>query len=283
MGGRHPETIRGTAAGVPFTALPPTVTVQDPVPLVVTWHMMDAPCTDSAFAAALPMTGVPAWRVHLGLPLCGARMPEGGRDAIVELVRRDAVMAYLDPIIGQAAEEFPAALAQLREQFPVSSGALGVVGGSAGGAVALEILARAEVPIKAAALVNPAVRTRSVVELLKDAMGGPYPWNEQSRMAADRMDFVARAGDIAARIPQPPLLVISGELDFPVLRTDAAELVGALRERYAQPDHVRLTTVADLSHPLAEQPGLEPAPQLSATKVVDEAMTQWFLRHLTAR
>lgn len=75
--------------------------------------------------------------------------------------------------------------------------------------------------------------------------------------------------------------MISGELDFPVLRTDAAELVDALRERYAQRDHVRLTTVADLPHPLAEQPGLEPAPQLSATKVVDEAMTQWFLRHLT--
>ena len=105
-------------------------------------------------------------------------MPEGGRDAIVELVRRDAVMAYLDPIIGQAAEEFPAALAQLREQFPVNNGALGVVGGSAGGAVALEILARAEVPIKAAALVNPAVRTRSVVGILwsvRCATGTRYP------------------------------------------------------------------------------------------------------------
>ncbi|HZA18273.1 MAG TPA: hypothetical protein VE645_15535 [Pseudonocardiaceae bacterium] len=42
-----------------------------------------------------------------------------------------------------------------------------------------------------------------------------------------------------------------------------------------------LTTVAGLPHPLAEQPGLEPAPQLSPTKMVDEAMTQWFLRHLT--
>lgn len=283
MDGRHREPITGTAAGVPFTALPPTVTVQGPVPLVVTWHMLDAPCTDPAFAAALPMTGVPAWRAHLGMPLCGARMLEGGRDAIVELVRRDAVMAYVDPIVGQAAEEFPAALAQLREQLPVDNGALGVVGGSMGGAVALEILARTEVPITAAALVNPAVRARSVVKLLKDAIGGPYLWNKQSRAAADRLDFVARAGDIAARTPQPPLLVISGELDFPVLRADAAELVGALRDRYAQADHVRLTTVADLPHPLAEQPGLEPAPQLAATKVVDEAMTQWFRRHLPAR
>jgi hypothetical protein len=76
--------------------------------------------------------------------------------------------------------------------------------------------------------------------------------------------------------------VLSGELDFPVLRTDAAELVEALRQRYTQPDHVQLTTVAHLAHPLAEPPGLQPAPQLPATMAVDEAMTQWFLRHLTA-
>jgi len=59
------ETISGTAAGVPFTALPPAQATDGPSPLIVTWHMLDAPRTDSAFAAALPMTGVPAWRVHL--------------------------------------------------------------------------------------------------------------------------------------------------------------------------------------------------------------------------
>jgi hypothetical protein len=77
--------------------------------------------------------------------------------------------------------------------------------------------------------------------------------------------------------------MVSGELDFPVLRTDAADLVDALREQYTQPDHVRLTTVADLPHPLGEQPGLEPAPQLPTAKAVDEEMTEWFLRHLTTR
>src|SRR4051794_16105062 len=53
------ETITGTAAGVPFTALPPAGAVDGPAPLIVTWHMLDAPRTDAAFAAALPMTGVP--------------------------------------------------------------------------------------------------------------------------------------------------------------------------------------------------------------------------------
>jgi hypothetical protein len=91
------EQITGTAAGVPFTALPPAVAAEGPVPLVVTWHMLDAPCTNAAFAAALPMTGVPAWRVHLGMPLCGARMLDGEPDAIVKLAREDTVTAYLDP------------------------------------------------------------------------------------------------------------------------------------------------------------------------------------------
>jgi hypothetical protein len=41
--------------------------------------------------------------------------------------------------------------------------------------------------------------------------------------------------------------------------------------------------VPDLPHPLADEPGLEPAPQLPAAKVVDEILTQWFLRQLTAK
>jgi len=40
--------------------------------------------------------------------------------------------------------------------------------------------------------------------------------------------------------------------------------------------------VPGLAHPLADEPGLEPAPQLPATMEVDEILTQWFLRQLTA-
>ena len=107
-------TITGAAAGVPFTALPPTRAGDGPAPLIVTWHMLDAPRTDAAFAAALPMAGVPAWRVHLGMPMCGARMVDGRLDAPIELARQDALLAFLAPFVHQAAEEFPAALAALR-------------------------------------------------------------------------------------------------------------------------------------------------------------------------
>jgi dienelactone hydrolase len=275
------ETITGTAAGVPFTALPPTGATEGLAPLIVTWHMLDAPRTDSAFAAALPMTRVPAWRVHLGMPMCGARMVDGRVDAVIELIRKDPLMAYLAPFLYQAADEFPAALAALRDQLPVDDEPVGVLGGSLGGAVALEVLATGRIPIKAVALVNPAVRTRSAVELIEAGFGQAYPWTAESRKTADELDFVARvAGGVTA---QPPLLLVSGELDHPAFRTDAAALVDALRERYAHPDDVELTNVPDLPHPLADEPGLEPAPQLPVAKVVDEILTQWFLRQFTAK
>src|ERR687893_2439207 len=104
----HPP-ITGTAAGVPFTALPPAG--GESAPLIVTWHMLDAPRSDAAFAAALPMHGLPAWRVHLGMPMCGARMVDGSTDAIVALFQKDPLMSFLHPFVRQAAEEFPAALA----------------------------------------------------------------------------------------------------------------------------------------------------------------------------
>ncbi|CAM3279556.1 alpha/beta hydrolase [Streptomyces albus] len=259
--------LTGTAAGVPFTALPPAG--EGPAPLIVTWHMLDAPRSDAAFAAALPMHGLPAWRVHLGMPMCGARMVDGSMDAGAALMREDPLMAYLYPFVRQATEEFPAALASLRAQLPLDDGPIGVLGGSLGGAVALRVLAESDIPVFAGAVVNAAVRMRSVVELFP----GDYPYDAESEKAVDSLDFVARADRIAARAP---LLVVSGELDHPGLRADALDLVGALGERSA------LLSVPGLAHPLAEEPGIEPAPQLPTAREVDAGLVSWFARHLPA-
>jgi pimeloyl-ACP methyl ester carboxylesterase len=258
--------ITGTAAGVPFTALPPAGGADRPAPLIVTWHMLDAPRPYAAFAAALPMAGVPAWRVHLGMPMCGARMVDGRVDAAAALAREDALPAFLAPFAHQAAEEFPAALAALRERLPVDDGPVGVLGASLGGAVALQVLATQRIPVRAAALVNPAVRIRSAVERVKDLTGQAYRWTEESREAADGLDFVARAEELPG---PPPLLLVSGERDHPEFRTDAAALVDALRARHQRPDTVELVNV----------PGL--APQLPATRAVDEILTRWFRRRLS--
>ncbi|MFI6172703.1 alpha/beta hydrolase family protein [Nocardia sp. NPDC051052] len=257
--------ITGTAAGVPFTALPP---VRDAAaaPLIVTWHMLDAPRSDAAFAAALPMNGLPAWRVHLGMPMCGARMVDGTMDAGAELMRKDVLMAVLYPFVRQASEEFPAALASIREQLPVDDGPIGVLGGSLGGAVALRVLAETDTPIFAGAVVNAAIRMRSVVNLFP----GAYPYDADSEKAVDSMDFVAEADTIG----RAPLLVVSGELDHPALRTDAIDLVDAIGQG------AELQPIPGLAHPLADEPGIEPAPQLPHARDVDTALTAWFQRHL---
>lgn len=274
------ETIIGTAADVPYTALPPTGLPEGPAPLIVTWHMLDAPRTDAAFAAALPMVGVPAWRVHLGMPMCGARMVDGRLDAVVELARKDALTAFLAPIVRQAADELPAALAALRDQLPVDDQPISILGGSLGAAVALEVLNKRHTPIRAVALINPAVRIRSVVPLVEGLAGRPYSWTAEAHKTADELDFVARVADLTA---EPPLLVVSGEQDHPSLRADAADLVHALRVRYTHPEEVELVNVPDLAHPLADEPGLEPAPQLPAARAVDEILTPWFFRQLTMK
>jgi pimeloyl-ACP methyl ester carboxylesterase len=213
------------------------------------------------------------------MPMCGARMVDGRVDAVIELAREDALMAFLAPFTHQAADEFPAALTALRDQLPVDDEPISVLGGSLGGAVALHVLTASETPIKAVALVNPAVRIRSVVPLVEPLAGHAYRWTAESRKAADELDFVARVGDLTA---QPPLLLVSGDRDHPEFRTDAAALVDALRGRYAHPGDVELSTVPDLAHPLADEPGLEPAPQLPTARAVDEILTQWFLRQLTS-
>ena len=265
------EPISGVAAGVPFTALPPGGPLDGPAPLVIAWHLLDAPCTDAAFAAALPLAGLPAWRVYLGLPMCGARSAPTGQQAIVDLAREDIVLRYIDNLVRQAAGEFPAALAQVREQLGIADGPIGVVGGSLGGAVASLVLAERPVPIAAGALVNAGIRARSIAQLVEQGMGVPYVWTDAARHAADRLDFVARAAEFA----DVPVLVVSGELDHPPLRTDAIDLAAALS--------TELLSVPGLDHPLAELPGTEPAPQLPTAKIVDDAVTGWFRDHLTGR
>jgi pimeloyl-ACP methyl ester carboxylesterase len=262
----HPP-ITGTAAGVPFTALPPAE--GGAAPLIVTWHMLDAPRSDAAFAAALPMHGLPAWRVHLGMPMCGARMVDGRTDAIVALFQKDRLMDFLHPFVHQATEEFPAALASIREQLPVGDGPIGVLGGSLGGAVALRILADTDIPVFAGALVNAAIRMRSVVRLFP----GDYPYDTETEHIVDNLDFVARADTIAGRAP---LLVVSGELDHPDLRADALDLVASVGER------AELLSIPGLAHPLAEEPGIEPAPQLPLAGEVDAGLATWFRSQLAA-
>ena len=179
-----PRPVSGTAAGVPFLALPPPGRARPGAPVVVAWHLMDPPRTEAAFAAALPMAGLDAWRIYLGLPMCGARLPAGGQDELMRRGYADAVLNLQGPIAAQGAEEFPAALAELRTALDLGDGPLALLGGSMGSAVALLVLTEtapvAEIPVRAAVLVSPMVQLRPAVDATGRRFGVSYPWGATS-------------------------------------------------------------------------------------------------------
>jgi hypothetical protein len=276
------EAVAGVAAGVPFVALPPAGGPRPDVPVVVTWHLMDAPRTPEAFAAALPLAGLDAWRLHLGLPLRGSRLPAGGWDEVWRLGMEDAVLRLHGPVTAQALAEFGPAYGELRDRLGLGDGPVAVLGGSIGAAVAQLAVLEGPVPVRAAVLVSPVVQLRAVVHALSAQFGVTYTWSQQADDVAERLDFVARARETAGR-GEPPVLLAVGAEDVPDgFRAPAERLRDALREAYRDPGTVELALVPGMGHALAEEPGTDPAPQTPAAREVDALATAWLARHLTA-
>lgn len=276
--------VSGIAAGVPFLAVPPAVTVRENAPVVVAWHLMEPPRTAAAFAAALPLAELEAWRIYLGLPMCGARLPTGGYDELMRLGYEDAVLNLQGPIATQGAEEFPAVLSQLRERLGLADRPIGLIGGSMGSAVAQLVLAEtgaaAGIPVAAAVSISPIAQLRSVVDAMSRRYGITYPWAEASLEVARKLDFVARADEIAAAGEPAIRLIVGGADDQEGFLEPAQKLQAALSTRYAEPSRVDLVVVPDMPHQLAEEPGIEPAPQSAHAATVDQYAIQWFQQHL---
>ncbi|GAA5111191.1 alpha/beta hydrolase family protein [Pseudonocardia adelaidensis] len=266
--------ITGTAAGVPFRAVPPQGDPAD-APVVAAWHLMDAPRTEAAFAAALPLAGLDAWRIYLGLPMHGARLPEDGVDGLMRLGYEDAVRNLYGPISAQAAEEFAPAYAELRSRLGFRDGPIGLLGGSLGSAVAQLVLAEGGFDVAAAVLVSPMSQLSPVVEAMGRRFGVTYPWAEPSLEIARRLDFVARADELTGC--PATLLVVGEEDDEPGFRAPARRLRDALAQRSVE---AGLVIVPGMGHVLAEEPGTEPAPQLPEAAEVDRLAVDWFSRHL---
>lgn len=270
----------GLAAGVPFLAVPPETGARDAAPVVVAWHLADPPRTEAAFAAALPLAGLDAWRIYLGLPLTGSRLPPGGWDEVMRLGYADAVLNLQGPTAEGALAEFGAAFAALRDRFGFGAGPVGLLGGSIGAAVAQLVLAEGTVDARAAVLVSPLVRLRPVIEANEVRCGLVYSWSDASDAVARRLDFVARADEIAAHGEPAVLLTVGSEDDEAGFAVPARQLRDALAGRYADPSRVALTTIPGTGHALAEAPGDEPAPQTAGAAEVDRQAVAWFRRHL---
>lgn len=267
----------GTAAGVPYLAVPPPDGTAQPA-LVVILHMMDPPRSEAAMAAALPLEDVPAWRVYLGLPMFGSRMPEGGLDEFMRLGTEDPLLNLQAPVIEQAAAELPAAVDALRQELGLQDPRVALVGGSAGAGAVLLSLVETDVPADVVALVNPVARVASAIEAGERVFGMKYQWNEMSNEKAGQLDFVRRASEIAARDPQPPVLIVQGEEDDEAFVSGSKDLRQALEEAYRDREDVRLVKVPGLGHALAEEPGIEPALQTEGAAAVDAAVKEMIAR-----
>lgn len=275
--------LRGTAAGVPYLALPPN-SEPSSAPVVVAWHLMDPPRTEAAFAAAMPFTGLDAWRVYLGLPMCGQRLPAGGAEELMRLGYEDAVLNLQGPIAAQAAAEFPLALAELRSRLGIRRGPVALAGGSMGSAAAAlamtETAPAAGENVAAAVLVSPMAQLQPAVDATGRRFGVSYPWGTASSRVAARLDFVARADEIA-RAGQPAVLMIVGAADDPEgFLEPCRRLHRSLAARYDDPNRVDLVVVPGMGHALADEPGTEASPQTPAAAAVDRHATAWLQQHL---
>jgi predicted esterase len=242
---------------------------------------MDPPRTEAAFAAALPLAGLDAWRIYLGLPMFGSRTLPGGFEEFMRLASEDAVLNIYGPVCDQAAAEFEPALIELRGRLDLGSGPVGLLGGSAGAAVALLVLAESTVTIPAAVLVSPLVHLRRAVDAMSVQYGVTYEWSDRALAVASRLDFVERAGEIAGK-GQPAIQLAVGENDDACFREPTAALRDALRPLYADPSRVELATVSRMAHALADEPGIDPAPQTPHAAEIDRLAVDWLSRHLPA-
>jgi predicted esterase len=248
--------LSGSVGGVPYLALPPTaVDAEHTGGLIVCWHGFDAPRNHAAMAAALPMTGVPVWRVFLGL-----RLPDVSERDYLELLGSVAV---------RATAELPGAVADLRTQLGLPDGPIGLIGHGEGGTLALLAMAQRRIPIAAAALVAPiAIPARAVQA--RERRYGPYPWSAETKEIADRLDMIARAAEIA--VGDPAILLVGGGTDLLVPPGDLSALRDELAEAGATVEAVSFR----MGHALAAEPGTEPRPQIAAAVSVDAALTDWF-------
>lgn len=303
--------VTGTAAGIPFVALPPAAGVH-PAPLVLGLHAFEPPRGEAALAGTVPMASLPAWRVYPGLPLFGARLPEGGVREIGRRGESDYLMELFGPVVEGAAAELPRLVAELRSLFPITDDPVGLVGVGAGASAALLSLAEGDLPVGAAALINPVADPAPVLAARERNHGTPYAWTEESLAVRERFDFTARSADVAQ--DRVPTLIVSGGRDDVLPPEHGRDLHDALRaeflgtaeqEEQAQgrpgrggrrarrdtpvpvspegTNHVlRHIVIPDLAHAIGPEPGLEPGPLTPGGVLADRALTEWFHRHVTA-
>jgi pimeloyl-ACP methyl ester carboxylesterase len=123
--------------------------------------------------------------------------------------------------------------------------------------------------VRAAVLVGPLVELRPVVAVLARTFGIDYVWSDASEAVADRMDLVARSDGFA---DTPVRLVVGADDDAEAFLHPAQRLRDAVTARGTAAD---LHVIEGMGHALAEEPGLDPAPQTARAAEVDRLAVAW--------
>ena len=133
-----------------------------------------------------------------------------------------------------------------------------------GSAIAAEVLTRGTSGARTAVLVSPMLDLRTMIDAVAPAFGG-YEWTEAGTAAAERLDYVTRAGEVAEA--GASIRIIVGADDEPFMAEPAKRVAAALG--------ADLQVLPDMAHALAEEPGVEPAPQTDAARRVDQLAVEW--------
>ena len=267
-----------TVAGVPLVLRHPTKR-DEPAPLIVLWHGFGAPNSERALAEALPLNDVHAWKAYLGLPLFGARLPEGGIEEIRRRQQEDFALELFVPVAAGAREELPGVVRSLAKDYAIElAGGIGIFGFSAGGAAAMLNLIESPVAIRTAILCNTARNMASAVSTVEKVLGKTYGWPEAAQLAAERIDPIARAGEIARREPAPSVLLLYSENDEYFGAEHATDLAGALQAAYRQAGNPRRITAQMLSgmtHHFGPSAGQSGPTRISDAAPVRRAVAEW--------
>jgi dienelactone hydrolase len=244
-------------------------------PPIVLWHGFGPPESERQLMEALPLDDVPALKVYLGLPLFGARAPEGGMKEVVRRQSEDVVTLVFEPAVLGAALELPKVIAALQKMGCLEPGSgIGVFGFSAGGAATLIALAEADVPVRAAVTLNASTGLDASVDAYERATGRQYKWTEPARALARRSNAIGRATDIASPRPPPALLILHGADDRMLSADLPSSLHAALLPHYRaanSEDRLRLETLPGMTHAWIDT---------SHLSVVRADVSAWFSRHL---
>jgi dipeptidyl aminopeptidase/acylaminoacyl peptidase len=203
---------------------------------------------------------------------------------ILERQQEDYVLELLLPVVAGAVAELPRMVESLAMRAGAQPGeAIGLFGYAAGAMAVLLALAERRVPVAAAAVLAAPRNLDVAVESFERFFGQAYRWAAGASAVRARVDFEARAGEIAAGDSPPALLLLHGEADEMFDPENARRLYGALEPHYragGHGDRLKLELLPEFTHSFAR--GGDPAGTFptSDAAAVERALTAWFEEQL---